>query len=185
MATLAIVMSGLPASGKTTLGRAIAEAMDIPYLDKDEFLERLYETEGIGDRAYRRQLSQRSDAAFQDAAEALDAAVLISHWRPRGGPDDTGTPTAWLGETFDNIIEVHCVCSPEIAARRFVARRRHPGHLDAARNPDDTLARMRSLAPGYPLGFGSLIHSPVDAAIDVPGIVAQVKQAIAAALSSS
>ena len=175
MVTLAIVMSGLPASGKTTLGRAIAEALDMSYLDKDAFLERLYETEGIGDRAHRQQLSRRSDLAFQEAAEALDSAVLVSHWRPRGGPDDTGTPTSWLGDTFDNIIEVHCACSPELAARRFVARRRHPGHLDAERDADQTVRRMRRLAAGYPLGLGHLIDVNAGGAIDQAEIVRRIK----------
>ncbi|MEM7122208.1 MAG: AAA family ATPase [Pseudomonadota bacterium] len=179
MATLAIVMSGLPASGKTTLGRAIAEALDLPCLDKDDFLERLYETEGTGDRVHRRRLSRRSDKAFQDAAETLDTAVLISHWRPRGGPDDTGTPTAWLGKTFDTIVEVCCVCSPELAARRFVARQRHPGHLDAARGHDGTLARMRSLAPGYPLRIGHLVEVTADGKSDWPSMIEHIKARLA------
>ena len=48
MRPVAIVISGLPASGKTTLGMAVAKSLSIPYLDKDHFLERLYEKEGVG-----------------------------------------------------------------------------------------------------------------------------------------
>ncbi len=175
MTSFAVVLSGLPASGKTTLGRAIADALDLPYLDKDEFLECLFDSEGVGDGARRQQLSRQSDAAFQEAAEALDAAVLISHWRPRGGPDDTGTPTVWLGETYDTIVEVHCVCSPECAAQRFLARERHPGHLDTARDADQTVRRMRRLAEGYPLGLGELINVKAGGPIDQAAVIKFIK----------
>ena len=53
-----IVLSGLPASGKSTLGRAVAKALRLPMLDKDELLEALFESRGIGDADWRRRLSR-------------------------------------------------------------------------------------------------------------------------------
>jgi len=36
-----VVLSGLPASGKSTLARALSQAFFLPLLDKDQFLEAL------------------------------------------------------------------------------------------------------------------------------------------------
>lgn len=42
-----VVVTGLPASGKTTLGRHIATSLGFGFLDKDEFLEDLFKTNQI------------------------------------------------------------------------------------------------------------------------------------------
>ena len=44
-----VVISGLPGSGKTTLGRRLASVLDLPLIDKDDILDRLFESKGIGD----------------------------------------------------------------------------------------------------------------------------------------
>jgi predicted kinase len=60
-----VVVSGLPGSGKTTVGRHLAAALDLPLLDKDAILEGLFERKGIGDTAWRRALSRESDSILQ------------------------------------------------------------------------------------------------------------------------
>ena len=175
----AIVVSGLPASGKSTLGVSIAERLGIPCLDKDDFLERLYDSEGVGNWSHRGLLSRKSDELFRKEAGLLDAVVLVSHWRPRCGPGDTGTPTVWLSQTFDTIVEVHCSCSPENATQRFLARKRHPGHLDGVRSADETTKRFRTFAEGYPLGVGDLIEVDASSCIDVSGVVDDVQEKMA------
>jgi len=44
-------MTGLPASGKSTTGAALASALALPLLAKDDILEALFETASVGDRA--------------------------------------------------------------------------------------------------------------------------------------
>ena len=44
-----IVVSGLPGSGKTTVARTLASLLDLPVFDKDEILEQLFDTKGVGD----------------------------------------------------------------------------------------------------------------------------------------
>jgi predicted kinase len=48
------VISGLPGSGKSTLARCLVPLLDIPVIDKDDFLERLFESQGPGDAPRRR-----------------------------------------------------------------------------------------------------------------------------------
>lgn len=66
-----VVASGLPASGKTTLARRLTSALELPLIDKDDILDRLFEERGIGDPAWRRRLSRESDRGLQDEANTL------------------------------------------------------------------------------------------------------------------
>ncbi len=137
-----VVVSGLPASGKTTVARTLAHALPVPFLDKDDFLEDLFRLAGIGDPAWRRQLSQRADVAFQRAALAEPAAVLTSWWKHPASTLDSGTPTSWLVTPPGLALEVHCTCDPSVAADRFLRRRRHPGHLDERWSRETLLAML-------------------------------------------
>jgi len=175
MPKTAIIVSGLPASGKTTVGRSIAASLELDFIDKDDILERLFAQHGIGDHTWRRRLSVESDEIFQRQAAQSDGVVLVSHWRPRGGPDTTGTPTGWIDAAFDSVIEVNCRCSPAIAASRFIARKRHPGHLDEARDPHAIGRWMHDLAAGYPLGLGRLVPVETGAAQDPSDPIAELK----------
>ena len=138
-----IVVSGLPGSGKTTLALRLGPALSLPVIDKDAILDQLFEREGGGDELWRRALSRQSDALFQTAAMASDGAVLVSHWRLPGMREHSGTPMDWLAP-YD-LVNIHCVCPPELAAARFGARTRHPGHLDARRTHEELLQQFLAL----------------------------------------
>src|SRR5947209_4425192 len=112
-----VVISGLPGSGKTTLARQLAPALNLPILDKDSILEHLFDSKGVGDAAWRRMLSRESDTALQAQATASDGAILVSFWHQPGMAPDSGTPTTWLSELSEHIVNVHCVCSPDIATK--------------------------------------------------------------------
>jgi predicted kinase len=47
-----VVVCGPPASGKTTLARAIADDLRLPLLSKDAVKEVLFDALGSGDRAW-------------------------------------------------------------------------------------------------------------------------------------
>jgi adenylate kinase len=141
-----VVVSGLPASGKSTLAQRLATALGLVLLDKDDFLERLFATSAVQNAAQRRKLSREADRIFQLDAAASDGAVLVSHWRVSGMRADSGTPIEWLADLAAPVVNLHCVCPPEIAARRFLDRARHPGHLDARHNFADVLTEFYALA---------------------------------------
>jgi hypothetical protein len=125
-----VLISGLPGSGKSRLGRELAQLLGWPMFDKDEFLEAIFETEGAGDAVTRRAQSKRADVAFQHAAAASQSAVLVSWWRHPKSDANSGTPIDWLAALPQPLIEVHCRCAVATAVERFIKRRRHPGHLD-------------------------------------------------------
>ena len=134
-----IVVSGLPGSGKSTLARALAPRLGLPVLDKDEILDRLFSSKGIGDARWRRALSRESDLLLQAEATASEGAILVSHWRLPGMPSGSGTPTDWIPKLADRLVNLHCECDAEIAAERFLGRVRHPGHLDSEKSHGEIL----------------------------------------------
>jgi gluconate kinase len=171
-----VVVSGLPASGKSTIGRAIAAGLALPFLDKDDFLESLFPVDGPHDADDRRKLSRLADESFRAQVLANSGAVLASWWKHPRSPVESGTPTEWLTLLPGSLVEVHCVCDPAVAVERFLARKRHPGHLDGHRSYDRLLAQFHQQSPLGPLGLGSLVEVDTNEAIDTEIILHQVNQ---------
>lgn len=141
-----VVISGLPGSGKSTLARRLAPLLKLPIIDKDDILERLFKAKGIGDKAWRRGLSRKSDEIFQEEAFKTKGAVLVSFWHLPGMASDSGTPTGWLTGLSNCIFNLHCTCAPEIAVDRCLRRNRHPGHLDAEASKEEVMASIAAIS---------------------------------------
>lgn len=175
-----VVVSGIPGSGKSYLGRQIAPVLNMRLLDKDDFLDRLLAAEPITDSNRRRYLSRKSDVLFQRAACQGSAAVLVSFWNVPGMSADSGTPTAWLTDVAARIASVHCVCPPEVAAQRFLHRVRHPGHGDRQRSHRDVIDEFTRLAL---LGAPSLpgqLHVETDREVSIHNVTRAVLASLAA-----
>lgn len=166
---LLLVVSGPPASGKTSIAEELAGRLRIPFLSKDEFKERLYEVFGSDD-----ELEARIEAAgvallYSVAGSQLAAGVSVMAESNFDRDSDLG-PLVRLREKHGaRIVQVHCTRDQEKLLERFVGRieegRRHPGHGDA---PEDVAEVERKLEEGVwdPLDLpGELIR--VDE--DVPG----------------
>ena len=76
-----VVVSGVPGSGKTTVGRALAGLLGSPYLDKDQFLKTLFDGLVCPDEETRHRLSRAADGEFKAEALSCTTAVLDSFWR--------------------------------------------------------------------------------------------------------
>jgi AAA domain-containing protein len=173
-----VLISGLPGSGKTTLGRRLAPELDLPLIDKDDILDRLFESKGIGDAACRRTLSRESDAILQSEATRSNGAILVSFWHLPGMPEDSGTPTDWLAAPSHDVVHVHCACELDVAASRFFHRRRHPGHLDAESSFEELLESLRKLAPLPQLDIGPRIEVDTSREPDLTAIAGAIRGAL-------
>lgn len=169
-----IIVSGLPASGKTTLAGKLAGALQLPLFDKDDILEALFESAGAVDLERRHQLSRMSDVVLVRIALASQGAVLVSHWRHDGAEGSSGTPIAWLRSPSANVVEVHCVCPPDVAEQRFRSRQRHSAHNDAERAPG-LAAQFLQLASRGPLGLGQTVTVATDERYELSALLAQVR----------
>ena len=174
-----VIVTGLPASGKTTLARTLAKTLGFAFLDKDDFLEDLYDQFEVRTWEDRTRLSRQSDQLFQDAARRSGSAVLVSHWRPLNSPDDSGTPSDWVVDDYDRLVEVCCICAPDVALARFLARSRHPDHQDDQRDVPDLKKRMCAWENRFPIGVGSLIKVEADATVDTDAVRCSIQTVLA------
>lgn len=130
----AVLVNGIPATGKTSIARAIGARLHVPVLSLDSVKEALFEELGTedGDREYGRALGRASMLAIWSAVAEFppDAIVVVEAWF-RKPPHDVvlrGLERAGI----ERWVEVWCHASPDILAARYAARTRHPGHPPAS-----------------------------------------------------
>ncbi len=162
-----VIMAGGPATGKTTLGRRIAETLQIPYFSKDGVKEPIFNHVGypVTWSAPGPLSGEKMDEAslaillylMEEQSRAGKACVIDSTFQEKELPRLKA-----LQERFPFLpIQVHCHTEPAELARRYrqraETRHRHPGHLDhqlAAEFDADTLEK------GYrPMELGGLVFS--------------------------
>ncbi|KKP88523.1 MAG: hypothetical protein UR93_C0012G0001, partial [Berkelbacteria bacterium GW2011_GWA2_35_9] len=84
--TLLIIVSGPPASGKTTLGKIIAKEFRLAFLNKDSIKESLFDILGIKDREWSKKVGSASYSILYRFMETLLVAnqslVVDSNFRP-------------------------------------------------------------------------------------------------------
>jgi predicted kinase len=136
-----IIVTGLPCSGKTSLGRQISRLHKIPFISKDGFKERLFDTLGWSDRAWSKKLSGASYEmmfyALEELLEVGQSCVLEANFDPAVHSE----PIARITQKHQNrVVQIHCVTEPEILLERFKSRwengERHPGHGDEMMLPE-------------------------------------------------
>jgi predicted kinase len=171
-----IVVSGLPGSGKSSLALKLAPLLGLAVIDKDEILERLFDSKGIGDTAWRQALSRQSDLIFRQESEGSAGALLVSFWRLPGMSPDSGTPTDWLPTLSNRIVNLHCECPADVAAGRFSQRKRHLGHLDHTRTCAQVLTRLRDLEGLKPLAIGERVTVCTSAEIELNAVVRDISR---------
>ncbi len=175
-----IILSGIPASGKSTVGRMIARALGVEMFDKDEILEKLFNEKGVGDAQWRTELSRAADETLREqtlrSKKALrsDGSVIASWWRHPASSSSSGTPIDWLSELQGELIEVHCICSPVVAAERFITRKRHSGHLDRLKSSVDLLKQFEQHASLGPLHIGRLIEVNTEGDVELADVLSEI-----------
>ncbi len=139
-----VLVNGVPASGKSSVARVLADARSWPILALDTIKEPFFDHLGIGDREFNRKLGRASyKAMFSIVRDAPDGMTFILD--------------AWFGfqtrEVLENHLvhagvgttaEVWCHAPPQVLVERYRERlhRRHAGHPGEAFLPElEALAR--------------------------------------------
>lgn len=169
--SLYVVVTGLPASGKSTTAAALAHELRLPLLEKDAYLETLFAEDDSARPEGRDQLSRQADELFRLDAQRSAGAVLTSWWRHPQSRSVSGTPTSWLAALPGLLIEVHCRCRPEVAVARFLARNRHPGHCDASRSEAGLLGSFEEQSALGALGFEHQVELDSEQPLELSSLV--------------
>lgn len=122
-----LLIGGLPASGKSTLARRLAEELGLPAFSKDDIKERLFDTVGFRSRAEKVALGEGAmEVMYYAAGQVLAAGssvILENNFETASVPG------------LRKLLEAHG-CQPvtvlltgnhEAIYRRFVARDQSPG----------------------------------------------------------
>ena len=133
-----ILISGLPATGKTTLGRKLSEYLKVPFLCRDDLKESLFDSLGYDDREWSRKIGGASFNLLYQLTEAMlkiGAPVII----------ETFFLVQIDRERFLNLkdkynflpIEINCKSRHSVRIERFKERNesgnRHPGQQSGCR----------------------------------------------------
>jgi glucokinase len=126
----AILINGLPATGKTSLGEHLQNRFNAPLLTLDTIKEAMFNELGIGDREYNRMLGRATKEVIW---------AVISEFPP----NSLAIVDAWFGfppydKVFEGLkragvarfVELWCHAPGEILAARYLERvdHRHKGH---------------------------------------------------------
>ena len=142
---LLVIVSGAPATGKTTLAGRLSEALPLPLLAKDEFREILADAFEARTLAESWALVPATFAVYHAVLARLLAAgvgVIAECNYFRGVAEHDLRPLVAQARA----VVVHCQTARELSVRRFIERHRrggrHPCFFDGE--------RVRSLLAGEP-----------------------------------
>lgn len=129
-----IIVTGAPATGKTTLSKQLAGMLQLPVINKDEIKELLFDNLGIKDREWAVKLGATSFELIYLLAEKL-----CQTGRPfivEGNFENKYSTKSFLElkTKFDyEILQLYCHAQDEVLYKRYVDRdnsgNRHPGHI--------------------------------------------------------
>lgn len=158
-----VLVGGWPGSGKTTLARALAPALGVAYLGKDDLKEALWEQLGQPVTVEEsRRLGEIAVRILLRLARSCPGAVIDSTWYDYTRPLVARLPGP--------VVEVRCVVGLETARRRYAQRRRGAGHLDDQRKEEELWGR-----PVLALGVGSLIEVDTSGPVDVNRLASRIR----------
>jgi predicted kinase len=148
---LLIVVTGMPSSGKTTVGDGLASQLRLPLIAKDEIKESLYDSLGAGDVKSSALLGSAAYALiFALARTLLDSGVSViveaNFFR------DQEQEFATLPE--HRLVQLHCEAPLAVLLERYASRSRHAGHHDAE--------KIRELPARFESGAHDALKLPGD-----------------------
>jgi predicted kinase len=130
-----IIISGLPCTGKTTLGRQFSEKYKLPMISKDSIKESLFDSLGYSDRERSKKLGKATYPILyyfcEENLKAQKSFIVESNFSPEF---DTQKMLKLKRDYSANILIIQCGCEGETLFNRFKERsesgKRHEGHVD-------------------------------------------------------
>jgi hypothetical protein len=163
-----VLVGGWPASGKTTLARALASELRLASLSKDEVKEALMDRLGAPSTVEAsRELGGAAVFAVLRMARGCPGAVIDSTWFPYSLPLVRDLPGP--------CVEIRCRIDRAEARRRYRRRVRDERHLDAVRSEEELWGTEVA-----PLGVGPLLEVDTAGPVDIAALADRVRSAVPA-----
>jgi predicted kinase len=138
-----IVVTGLPGTGKTELGRYLAGELDVPFIYKDGIKETLFDTLGVGDTGWSHRLGAAAYELIDHILEAVMPVGVPLVLESNFDPDKTGDLRHLVAKHDYAVAQVLLKAEGHTLVERFKARsesgERHPGHVD---NMEEMVPRL-------------------------------------------
>jgi predicted kinase len=179
---LLVLVTGLPGAGKTSVGQTLSECLAIPFLSKDAFKERIFDTLGWNDKAWSRRVSEAShrilDYIVEEELKTGRSLIIESNFKP----EIDNARFQKFQRRFGVVgVQVLCWADGDVLFERYWARHettRHPGHIESA-TPEE---QRRDLAVGkcQPLQLGGPVielDTTDFAKIDYPSLAQTIDDA--------
>ena len=164
MATAVVLVTDLPAAGKSTLAGRLARELGWPLLSLDTIKEALHRRAPTTEPAM---LRRQSETILWAVAADCPTPVLVDLW-VQPGRDDVRVRDSVLA-LGARAAEVTCVLDAETAVGRYRGRCRDGPHRPA---DPDVLDRIRDAAVAWaPLGVGPTLTVATDHPVDLGPIV--------------
>jgi glucokinase len=174
--TQAILVNGVPASGKTSVARGIGARLHVAVLSLDSVKEAFYEELGNhdGDREYGRALGRACIQAIWSlvADFPADSVVVVEAWF-RLPPHDVvlrGLERAGI----DRWVEVWCHAPAHLLAERYATRSRNPGHPPASYASE--LAQLAQIARPMEIGPCLTVDTTDATSTDLDGVADWIRR---------
>jgi predicted kinase len=135
---LVVVVTGPPASGKSSIASDLSERLPAPLLAKDPVKETLFDALGTGDADWSRKLGIATYAVLYLMLEQEVASGRSCVLEANFDHNEASAQLAaiQLRRPF-RALQIVCTASRDVLIDRFTAREdRHPGHIDDERLED-------------------------------------------------
>lgn len=185
-APILILVTGAPASGKTTIATDLAADLGLPLFAKDDIKELLADSLDVSGFDWSRRTGQTSFFLLDWLAVRLlnagQSVILEANFDRRYLNEWAFPKTA--GEVQARIVEIFCRAEPAVLIRRYTERFgsgvRHPIHHDRKHLEGTLREEIAGDKFSEPLGLGTIIEVDTTSfeRVDYSGILTRVRSII-------
>ena len=140
------MVTGAPATGKTTIAEELADRLRLPFVSKDTLKEALYETLGSTDDLEERIEQAALAILFSGVESQLAAGVSVIAESNFDSNTDVEPFRRLCAEREMELVQIHVTRDQEELLEAFAERAegasRHPGHGDSAGDVDEVRERL-------------------------------------------